>query len=75
MKATIEVVKDRIEEAAGLVTGNEKMRARGQKGQTEGYVEQGPGKGARGANGRSWKATVAAKIQGETPYHVCMDVC
>jgi len=40
MKGSTEVVKGRIEEAAGVLTGNDKLRAKGQTDQAVGHVKQ-----------------------------------
>lgn len=40
MKSTIRIVKGRIEEAAGALVGNDKLRAKGQRDQTIGRMRQ-----------------------------------
>ena len=40
MKGSIEVVRGRIEEAAGALTGNDRLRARGWMDQAMGHVRQ-----------------------------------
>ena len=45
MKGSSEVAKGRIEEAAGALTGNDKLRAKGQKDQALGHVKQAAEKG------------------------------
>jgi len=40
MKGTTDVVKGRIKEAAGALTGDNKLRARGQADQAVGHVKQ-----------------------------------
>ena len=40
MKGSTEVVKGRIEEAAGVLTGNDRLRAKGQTHQAVGHVKQ-----------------------------------
>ena len=40
MKGSAEVVKGRIEEAAGALIGDDKLRSRGQTDQAIGYVKQ-----------------------------------
>ncbi len=49
MNGTTEVVKGRIEEAAGVLTGNDKLRAKGQKDQVLGEVRLTAEKGLRKA--------------------------
>ena len=49
MKGSTEVVKGRIEEAAGVLTGNDKLRAKGQTDQAVGHVKQAAEKGVRQA--------------------------
>ena len=47
MKGSTEVVKGRMEEAAGALTGNDKLRAKGQTHQAVGHVKQAAEKGVR----------------------------
>lgn len=47
MKGSVQVVKGRIEEAAGVLTDNDKLRARGQTNQVVGHVKQVAEKGIR----------------------------
>ena len=47
MKGSTEVVKGRIEEAAGALTGNDRLRAKGQTHQAVGHVKQAADKGVR----------------------------
>jgi uncharacterized protein YjbJ (UPF0337 family) len=47
MKGSTEVVKGRIEEAAGALTDNEKLRAKGQMHQAVGHVKQAAEEGVR----------------------------
>ena len=47
MKGSTKVVKGRIEEAAGALTDNDKLRARGQTDQAVGHVKQAVEKGVR----------------------------
>ena len=47
MKGSRQVVKGRIEEAAGALTGNDKLRARGQTDQAVGHVKQAAETGVR----------------------------
>ena len=45
MKGSTEVVKGRIEEAAGVLVGNDKLRAKGQVHQAVGHIKQAAEKG------------------------------
>jgi len=47
IKGSPQVVKGRIEEAAGVLTGNDRMRAKGQTDQAVGHVKQAVEKGVR----------------------------
>jgi uncharacterized protein YjbJ (UPF0337 family) len=47
MKGSTQVVKGRIEEAAGVLTDNDKLRAKGQTNQVVGHVKQVAEKGVR----------------------------
>ena len=47
MKGTTEVVKGRVEEAAGVLTGNDKLRAKGQTDQAVGHINQAVETGVR----------------------------
>jgi len=47
MKGSTEVLKGRIKEATGALTGNEKLRAEGRADQTVGHVKQAAETGAR----------------------------
>jgi uncharacterized protein YjbJ (UPF0337 family) len=49
MKGSTEIVKGRIEEAAGVLTGNDELRARGRTDQAVGHVKQAAEKGVRQA--------------------------
>ena len=49
MRGSAEVAKGRIEEAAGALTDNDKLRAKGQTHQTVGRVTQAAEKGIRHA--------------------------
>lgn len=49
MKGEMEVVKGRIEEAAGTLIGNDKLRSRGQVDQAVGHARQAATKGVRHA--------------------------
>ena len=47
MGGKTDIVKGRIEEAAGALTGNDKLRAKGQTNQAVGHVKQVAEKGVR----------------------------
>jgi uncharacterized protein YjbJ (UPF0337 family) len=47
MKGSTKVVKGRIEEAAGALTGNDRLRAKGQTDQAVGHVNQAVETGVR----------------------------
>jgi len=47
MKGSTKIVKGRIEEAAGALTDNDKLRARGQTDQAVGHLKQAAEKGVR----------------------------
>jgi uncharacterized protein YjbJ (UPF0337 family) len=47
MKGSTEIVKGRIEEAAGVLTDNDKLRAKGQTDQAVGHVKLAAEKGVR----------------------------
>jgi len=47
MKGSTKVAKGRIEEAAGALTDNDRLRARGQMDQAVGQVKQAVEKGVR----------------------------
>jgi uncharacterized protein YjbJ (UPF0337 family) len=47
MRGSPQVVKGRMEEAAGVLTGNDKLRAKGQTNQVVGHVKQLAEKGVR----------------------------
>ena len=49
MKGSTTIVKGRIKEAAGALTGNDKLRVRGRMDQAEGHVKQAAEKGVRQA--------------------------
>ena len=50
MKGTTEVVKGRIEEAAGVLIGNDKLRGKGQTDQAVGHIRQAAEKGVNKAS-------------------------
>ena len=47
MHGSTKVVKGRVEEATGVLTGNDKLRAKGQTDQAVGHVKQAAEKGVR----------------------------
>jgi uncharacterized protein YjbJ (UPF0337 family) len=47
MKGTTKVAKGRIEEAAGVLAGNDRLRAKGQTDQAVGHVKQAVETGVR----------------------------
>lgn len=49
MKGTTNVVKGRIEEATGALTGNDKLRAKGRSDQRLGHAEQAAESGVQRA--------------------------
>lgn len=61
MKGTAKVVKGRIEEAAGALVGNDKLRAKGQRDQVVGRVKQAAEKGVREAKVSARKIVDQAK--------------
>jgi uncharacterized protein YjbJ (UPF0337 family) len=58
---TMDVVKGRIEEAAGALTGNDKLRARGQTDQAMGHVKQASEKVVRQARESARKMVADAQ--------------
>jgi uncharacterized protein YjbJ (UPF0337 family) len=56
MKGSTDVVKGRIEEAAGALVGNDKLRAKGQKDQLVGHAKQAVEKGVQQATKAAQKA-------------------
>ena len=57
MKGSTKVVKGRIEEAAGALTGNDRLRAKGQTDEAVGHVKQTAERGVRQVSGWCRKAT------------------
>lgn len=47
MKGSTKIVKGRIEEAAGALTDNDKLRAKGQTDQAVGHIKQATENGVR----------------------------
>ena len=47
MKGSTNIVKGRIEESAGVLTGNDKLRAKGQTDQAVGHIKQAAEKGVQ----------------------------
>ena len=62
MKGSTEVVTGRIEEAAGVLTGNDRLRAKGRTHQAVGHVKQAAEKGVRQAKESARKIVGKAKI-------------
>ena len=65
MRGLAEVTKGRIEEAAGVLAGNEKLRAKGQKDQALGHVRQAAEKGVRKAQNSAHDFVEKAKDKAE----------
>jgi len=61
MKGSTEVVKGRIKEAAGVLTGNDKLRAKGRTDQAVGHVKQAAEKGVRQAKKSAQKIVDKAR--------------
>ena len=61
MKGSTEVVKGRIKEAAGVLTGNDKLRAQGKTDQAVGHVKQAAEKGVRQAKKSAQKIVDKAR--------------
>ncbi len=61
MKGTTQVVKGRIEEAAGALTGNDRLRAKGRSDQAVGHVKQTAQKNVRQAKDAARKIVDDAK--------------
>ncbi|EKD29186.1 MAG: hypothetical protein ACD_79C00025G0017 [uncultured bacterium] len=61
MKGTKDIVKGRIEEAAGALLDNEKLRAKGQKDQAVGHIKRAAEKGVRQAKESAQKIIEKAK--------------
>lgn len=55
MKGTTEVIKGRLEEAAGALSGNDKLRSKGQTDQAVGHARQAAEKGIRQARASTRK--------------------
>jgi uncharacterized protein YjbJ (UPF0337 family) len=68
MKGSTRIVKGRIEEAAGALTGNEKLRAQGQRDQVVGQIRKDADRGVRKARASARvmvdKAKAAARRAG-----------
>ena len=47
MKGSTNIVKGRIEESAGVLTGNDKLRTKGQTDQAVGHIKQAAEKGVQ----------------------------
>jgi len=61
MNGSIEVAKGRIEEAAGTLVNNDKLRAKGQMDQAMGHVKQSAEAGVRKAKDNARKFVAKAK--------------
>lgn len=61
MNGSADVVKGRIKEAAGALTGNEKLRVKGRKDQAVGHVKQAAEKGVERAKDNARKVVDKAK--------------
>lgn len=61
MKGTAEVIKGRIEEAAGALLDNEKLRDKGQKDQALGHIKQTAEKGV--ARAKKLAKTIVVKAE------------
>jgi len=59
MKGSTDVVKGHIEEAAGALVGNDKLRTKGQKDQSVGHAKQAVEKSVRPAMETAQKSTKA----------------
>ena len=55
MKGSTNIVKGRIEESAGVLTGNDKLRAKGQTDQAVGHIKQTAEKGVQQVKESVWK--------------------
>jgi len=62
MKGSTQVVKGRVEEAAGALTGDDNLRAKGQTDQAVGHVKQAAEKGIRQAQESARKIVGKARI-------------
>ena len=65
IKGSPQVVKGRIEEAAGVLTGNDRLRAKGQTDQAVGHVKQAAEKGVRQAKESARKVVDKARNTSE----------
>jgi uncharacterized protein YjbJ (UPF0337 family) len=61
MKGSTEVVKGRIKEAAGVLAGNDRLRAKGRTDQAVGHVKQAAETGVRQAKKSAQKIVDKAK--------------
>ena len=61
MKGTAGIVKGRIEEAAGALAGNDKLRAKGQRDQAVGQVRKAAENGVRKAQASAREMVDKAK--------------
>ena len=65
MKGSVTVVKGRVEEAAGALTNNNRLRAKGRTDQTVGTLKQDAEKDVRKAKGFARKVLKKAKEVGQ----------
>ena len=65
MRGKTEIVKGRIEEAAGVLTGNDRLRAKGQTDQAVGHVKQVAEKVVKEAKVTARKIVDAAKVRSQ----------
>ncbi len=65
MKGSAEVAKGRIEEAAGVLTGNEKLRDKGRKDQVFGHTKQAAERGVEKAKASARRFVEEAKETAE----------
>ena len=64
MTGSTKVAKGRIEEAAGALTGNDRLRAKGQTDQAVGHVKQAAEQGVRQAKATARKIVDKARSVG-----------
>jgi uncharacterized protein YjbJ (UPF0337 family) len=70
MNGKAEVVKGRIEEAAGVLAGNSRLRAKGQADQAVGHIQQAAEKGVQQAKKAARKIVDKARVCSPN-YPVC----
>ena len=64
MRGSTKVAKGRVEEAAGALTGNDRLRAKGQTDQAVGHVKQAAEQGVRQAKQTARKIVDKARCVG-----------